>query len=187
VTYSESWPKTGMTRSGRAYELPTSAHHTTENEYSSLLGTQRADMGSMTSKPNARLETDIGQLLPTPVADHSRGLPQPGTDYASLPNVVIGLLPTPTSRDWKDGACADADVPTNALLGRVAVRALLPTPTAMNPNDGEDLAQWEARRQRVALTANNGNGFGTPLAIAVRLIGANTDPLSDVGNDDSAA
>jgi DNA (cytosine-5)-methyltransferase 1 len=35
-------------------------------------------------------------MLPTPVADNSRGLPQKGTDYASLPNAVT-LLPTPTS------------------------------------------------------------------------------------------
>jgi hypothetical protein len=28
---------------------------------------------------------------------------------------------TPTSRDWKDGACQDADVPTNALLGRQVI------------------------------------------------------------------
>ena len=48
--------------------------------------------------------------------------------------------------------------------------ALLPTPSAMNPNDGEDLATWEARRQRVKAQHKNGNGFGTPLAIAVQLL-----------------
>lgn len=30
-------------------------------------------------------------LLPTPVADHSRGLAQPGSDYQSLPNVAISV------------------------------------------------------------------------------------------------
>ena len=35
---------------------------------------------------------------------------------------------TPTTRDWKDGACADSNVPTNGLLGRQAVRAWV-TPT----------------------------------------------------------
>lgn len=44
-----------------------------------------------------------------------------------------------------------------------------PTPAAMNPNDGEGLDTWEARRQRVLATKKNGNGFGTPLAIAVRI------------------
>jgi len=30
-------------------------------------------------------------LLPTPVADHSRGLPQPQTDFQSLPNVAVSI------------------------------------------------------------------------------------------------
>ena len=38
-------------------------------------------------------------LLPTPVADHSRGLPSDGTDYQSLPNAVVALLPTPAVND----------------------------------------------------------------------------------------
>ncbi len=48
--------------------------------------------------------------------------------------------------------------------------SLLPTPSAGAFNDAEDLDQWEARRQRVAETAHNGNGFGTPLGVAVRLL-----------------
>lgn len=47
---------------------------------------------------------------------------------------------------------------------------LLPTPAASNFNAGEDPAQWEARRQRVKETANNGNGMGMPLGIAVQLL-----------------
>lgn len=47
---------------------------------------------------------------------------------------------------------------------------LLPTPTASNPNDGESLESWEARRQRNKAKGINGNGQGTPLAIAVRLL-----------------
>ncbi|MHB1509120.1 MAG: DNA cytosine methyltransferase [Acidimicrobiales bacterium] len=47
---------------------------------------------------------------------------------------------------------------------------LLPTPTASNPNDGEDLGNWLARRQRQVLRGLNGNGMGTPLAVAVRLL-----------------
>jgi len=39
----------------------------------------------------------------------------------------------------------------------------------MNPNDGEGPATWEARRQRVKERTGNGNGFGTPLAIAIQL------------------
>jgi DNA (cytosine-5)-methyltransferase 1 len=49
-------------------------------------------------------------------------------------------------------------------------RALLPTPAAMNPNDGEDVENWEARRLRTKARVGNGNGFGTPLSIAAQLL-----------------
>lgn len=39
--------------------------------------------------------------------------------------------PTPTTRDWKDGASMDADVPLNALLGRVAWLTGWPAVTTM--------------------------------------------------------
>jgi hypothetical protein len=44
-----------------------------------------------------------------------------------------------------------------------------PTPDAMLANDGENPETWLARRERVKLTAKNGNGMGMPLAIAARL------------------
>ena len=47
---------------------------------------------------------------------------------------------------------------------------LLPTPAAMNPNDGEDFDNWEARRLRTKARVGNGNGFGTPLSIAAQLL-----------------
>ena len=74
-------------------------------------------------------------LLPTPVSDNSRGLPSSGTDYASLPNAVAELLPTPTSADaniearnntrhkWGDYAAAIAR--WEHVLGRPA-----PEPTS---------------------------------------------------------
>ncbi len=58
------------------------------------------------------------------------------SNRSDSPNAAIRPLlaklvqdwPTPTSRDWKDGACADGDVPTHALLGRAAPRFFLPDP-----------------------------------------------------------
>ncbi|MET9119979.1 hypothetical protein [Streptomyces sp. NPDC004528] len=47
---------------------------------------------------------------------------------------------------------------------------MLPTPTASNPNDGESLESWEARRQRNLAKKINGNGQGMPLGIAVKLL-----------------
>jgi hypothetical protein len=44
---------------------------------------------------------------------------------------------TPTSRDWKDGASADADVETNGLLGRQVVREFQSSrPALEQPNSG---------------------------------------------------
>src|SRR5699024_7785894 len=43
AVYSETWPTSGMTRNGTAYELPTSEHHTTDSASSSLLPTPVAD------------------------------------------------------------------------------------------------------------------------------------------------
>jgi len=73
--------------------------------------------------------------------------------------------PTATSRDWKDGACQNANVEENALLGRVAVnfhpaptetgleslntstRRSWPTPNAFDSNDGtaETMTRWTER------------------------------------------
>jgi len=46
--------------------------------------------------------------------------------------------------------------------------SLLPTPAAGNFNDGETLESWEARRQANLAKGINGNGQGTPLAIAAQ-------------------
>ena len=47
---------------------------------------------------------------------------------------------------------------------------LLPSPSAGQFNDGESVETWQARRDRVRETANNGNGFGVPLAMAVKML-----------------
>ena len=44
--YSETWPASGMTRSGTAYELPTLALRTAGSATSSLLPTPEANLGS---------------------------------------------------------------------------------------------------------------------------------------------
>ena len=47
---------------------------------------------------------------------------------------------------------------------------LLPAPAAGCFNDGEPVASWLARRDRQKKPGRNGNGIGTPLAIAIRLL-----------------
>ena len=58
--------------------------------------------------------------------------------------------------------------------------ALLPTPAAANPNDGESVETWDARRQRTQERVGNGNGFGTPLSIAVQLL---PTPAANLGSN----
>ena len=67
--------------------------------------------------------------------------------------------PGETPRGWPLGEPAGCDR---------APLVLLPTPAAGAFNDGEDPDQWEARRLRVKDATGNGNGFGTPLSIAVQ-------------------
>jgi hypothetical protein len=51
---------------------------------------------------------------------------------AGMPlGIAVRLWGTPTARDGKDGACANANVPVNGLLGRQVVK-LWPTTTAMD-------------------------------------------------------
>lgn len=47
---------------------------------------------------------------------------------------------------------------------------LLPTPVAGAFNDTEPAESWLARRDRQKQLGRNGNGIGTPLAIAIRLL-----------------
>ena len=61
---------------------------------------------------------------------------------------------------------------------------LLPTPSASNANDGESTDSWLARRERVKQTANNGNGMGMPLAIAVQLLP--TPQVADMQGDQAS-
>ena len=147
---SADLPKAGTMRSGSLYELPTLARPTDESDCSSW--------------PTATVK-----------GNHNRkGLsPTSGDGLAT----AATLWATPTARDWKDGACADADVPTNGLLGRQAPR--WPTPSACMANDSEDPETWLARRELLKAKAMNGNGAGMPLAIAAKLhTSSRPDPVT---------
>ena len=74
--YSETWPTSGMTRSGVAYQLP---------------GLEPPMDGSESSS-----------LLPTPVATEGTKGTLQSSDEREAQGRQVSLLPTPTSRDWKD-------------------------------------------------------------------------------------
>lgn len=73
-------------------------------------------------------------LLPTPVADNSRGLPSSGTDYASLANVAVSLLPTPRATDGTKGGPNQRGSSGDLMLPS-AVK-LLPTPSVADGMGG---------------------------------------------------
>lgn len=104
-------PKRGMMRSGSLYELPMSGPLTSESGSSSW--------------PTATVK-----------GNHDRkGLSPASRDGLAT---AAGMWGTPTARDWKDGACADANVPTNGLLGRQAPRwAAAFLPDLMTSANGE--------------------------------------------------
>lgn len=54
-----------------------------------------------------------------------------------------------------------------------------PTPAAMMPNDSEDPQEWLARAALLKEKHHNGNGAGTPLAVAVKLAQWPTPTIAD--------
>lgn len=101
--YSATWPKQGMTRAGRAYELPTLVPRTAASASSSWRGlpTPRATDGTK-GGPNQRgsrgdlmLPSAVVRLLPTAQARDGKGA-APNSRGADL-NEAVRLLATPTS------------------------------------------------------------------------------------------
>jgi len=70
--FSETWPRAGMTRSGRVYELPMLVRPTEENE-SGLWPTPRAIYGEHPGMSDSRHLTGAVQFWPTPRASDATG------------------------------------------------------------------------------------------------------------------
>jgi hypothetical protein len=90
---------------------------------------------------------------PTPRANDGTGAKiPPGRDggMALKTAATLASWPTPTTRDWKDGGSADADVPMNSLLGRVVWLAGWATPV-VNDATGSRYAYSQGRKDRPVL------------------------------------
>lgn len=135
-------PTSGMTRDGRLYVPRTSEPPTPAPAYSSLLPTPKTTDEDAGTPGDARRHSPglraVMYLLPTPVADHSRGLDQPGTDYQSLPNVALALLPTPTASGSSGGHRPDG--------------------TRYGPTSGTTLTDVTVRGVRTPLPSSGGKG-----------------------------
>lgn len=107
ATYSATWPRAGMTRSGTAYPLPPSAPLTDGTGCSSL-PTPLAARGGW----NNRGELNLAGMAqhdtwPTPTSSlGSKGgriTPRKGREGGTLIEAVSARMwPTPAARDWKD-------------------------------------------------------------------------------------
>lgn len=108
--------------------------------------------GELCEHPTPELATSALDCssLPTPVADHSRGLPSSTTDYASLANVAVTFLPTPAVNDmgegktlewWDDWAprqkSSDGRPAPHGRSLAIEAQRLLPTPTSQAAKHGE--------------------------------------------------
>ena len=144
--FSGTWPKQGSIVDGRAYAHPTLALRTDESGCSLLPTPARAegDRASLTyGRGNPTLR---GALMPTPTVNDSRG----GRNRTS-------------GRSNPDSKHHDGVTLVDAVI-------LLPTPAAGNFNDGESVESWTARNEKLRAQGINGNGMGTPLAVAVKLL-----------------
>lgn len=144
-------PTSGSMRSGRVSAQPTLAPPTSGNGSGSWPTATSADSrgsgamyGSGDGYERTTLVDRAVRMWPTPAARGDNRSPEaalaakarhpggPGKQVTSL-TVLAKMWATPTCRDWKDRACVDANVPTNGLLGRQAVRSGLHPPTTSTP------------------------------------------------------
>jgi len=127
-TFSETWPRAGMTRNGIAYLRPPSAPLTDEIA------------SGLWPTPDAMVANDTENLENwTARRARIKAQKKNGNGFGMPLAVAARMWPMPTSRDWKDGSSVE-NVPVNALLGR----AVAPTKTSgsLNPEFVEYLMAY---------------------------------------------
>ena len=95
TVYSETWPRSGMTRNGTAYQLPPLARPTGGIESGSW-PTPDASVVQYGEKPDTWLARRERVKL---TALNGNGMGMPLT-------IAVHLWPTPTSRDWRSEKCS---------------------------------------------------------------------------------
>lgn len=138
---SPTWPRSGMTRRGEAFELQTWEPPTDASACSSLPTPTARDHKGHNQRRDSTCLT--GALLPTPGANDATG-PEPLTQREAR----------------GAGGSALRDLPT-----------LLPTPTVNDMGEGKTPEAWDEWTARMRARHGNGNGHGNSLAIeAQRLL-----------------
>jgi hypothetical protein len=149
-TFSETWPRSGMTRSGIAYRLPTLAHLTVETASGLLPTPVSIDAGS------GKFNTSIGgtprptlalmarrNLWPTPRGCNAMAAtitPQSAWKDGRFPNLetVVGrrMWPTPSANDNRDrGNLSSPAIARRAAKGKQLMLSMVVSETSgqLNP------------------------------------------------------
>jgi DNA (cytosine-5)-methyltransferase 1 len=115
IEFSATWPKSGMTQSGKSFQQPPLVRHTKETGYSLWPTPTTQEI----EHPNAELTTtgrrkskngksshslglaDAVQMWPTPTVDNSKNVTRKSGSFQSLVRAVNeSLWPTPTASSW---------------------------------------------------------------------------------------
>ena len=92
--------------------------------------------------------------------------------YSTASGRHSGTTLTDAIRMWPTVRTSDTNGAGEHGQGGMDLRtraAMWPTPDAFVSNDGEQPETFEARRAKVKESAQNGNGMGTPLAMACKM------------------
>jgi len=181
--FSETWPTSGTTRGGVAFELPTPALRTAGTESSSLptprasrgasgtetmyaLGAERTD-GSRT-QGEVLLKTPTSQLAVNGGSQHPDKRRE-GGHGPTLADEVEHLLPTPTVGNVTGGNARRGGARSSELLLPGVAMSLLPTPLTTTATGVQELeVRVGGRSKRGARTGPQSSGGsvspdGTPL------------------------
>ena len=113
--YSETWPRSGMTRNGIAYQLPTLVPLTVETESGSWRTSTSEGQDAGGQDPNRSLHTQVRQWpTPTIKGNHNRkGLSSKSGDGLATA-VNQAMWPTPTAQDADQAGSAKRPALTRA-------------------------------------------------------------------------
>lgn len=176
---SPTWPKSGMTRDGYAYELPTSALPIDESVSSALLATPKvSDMKGPSPNHAGTLAEHIA-LLPTPTGDDANNVIRESGSYNSLARTTY-LLPTPaanepggTAEQFLERKNRDGHNRTEPSHLSLVVQ-LLPTPTVQQGRN--------ATSGRSNAESQHHDGWTLQDIAFAKLIGDPTNQQSDDGS-----
>ena len=111
VPFSETWPRAGMTRSGRAYQLQPLVRLTDATECGSWptpTAEEATHPGRTVTKPGQKFHLTVAaQMWPTPCAEDAKTVPYQKGDGGKRYPMLLGAVapermwPTPTSRDYR--------------------------------------------------------------------------------------